>query len=122
VVENAPTVLEMVAEQEKLASEEGSLTGRKKKPKEVRIRELQNDLEEPWCCLNGLAPIKSPATAILLTMLNTLLPGFGTLVSACIEKSSDPAMDETAKVKPQEDEEAFDDEEDDETIKRKEEE
>ena len=83
----------MVAEHEALAGDEGAVRG--KRPKEARIREIQNEMEEPWCCVNGLAPVKGVCAAVLLCFLNIILPGFGTIVSGCMVKSSDPSGDDT---------------------------
>jgi hypothetical protein len=94
VKENAPSVLEMVAEHEALAGDEGGTLGGKK-PKETRIREIQNEMEEPWCCVNGLAPVKSVCGAVMLCFINIILPGFGTILSGCTVKSSDPSEDDT---------------------------
>ena len=86
----------------------------------MRIRDLQNELEEPWCCVDGLAPIKGTCTAVMLCFLNIILPGFGTIISGCIEKSSDPNADsDVKKVAPDDEEENFDD--DEEEAKKKEE-
>ena len=68
VKENAPSVLEMVADAEK-AMELDPSGKNLKKTKEMLIRELKNDLEEPWCCIDSLAPIKSVGLAVLIFTL-----------------------------------------------------
>ena len=83
VFSNAPSVLEMVAETE-MAMEKDPTNGSVKKTKEMLLKELRNDIEEPWCCVESLAPIKGFCTALTLCILNFLQPGLGTLISACI--------------------------------------
>lgn len=49
--------------------------------KKIRIRELENELEETWCCIKGLVPVGSSGTAYLLFLLNLVVPGLGTILS-----------------------------------------
>jgi Ser-tRNA(Ala) deacylase AlaX len=61
-----------------------------------------------------------PCSAVLCLLLNIILPGFGTFLSACLTKSVD-----TSKPKPEVKDEAEDDdfdEEDEEEVKRREQE
>lgn len=51
--------------------------------KSTRIRMLNNELESAWCCSEGLVPVRSPCRASLLCFVNIILPGFGTIISAC---------------------------------------
>ena len=50
------------------------------------IRELKNELEDPWCCIESLAPITSVGTAIVLLLFNFFIPGLGTLISGLVTK------------------------------------
>lgn len=73
----------MVADAEKAV--EADPTGKKaKKTKEMLLKELKNDLEEPWCCVESLAPVKSVGLAVFLCLLNVLFPGSGTALSGCL--------------------------------------
>jgi hypothetical protein len=83
--ENAPSVLKMAAEGEKSAVKVGDF-----KPletsnlsKQEKIRNLKNELQDAWCCNEGLASIESPCLAIFCLIINLFLPGFGTIFSAC---------------------------------------
>jgi hypothetical protein len=57
------------------------------KTKAIRIRELENELEETWCLVDGLAPITNTGLACLLLFFNVLSPGLGTLISVCCAPS-----------------------------------
>lgn len=76
----------MVEDAEKVMEDKSKDKGKPlKKTKEMLLRELRNDLEEPWCCLESLAPVKSVGTAIFFFILNFFFPGLGTLCSGlCI--------------------------------------
>ena len=54
-----------------------------KKTHEMAIKELKNEIEEPWCFLESLAPVKNLCLAIFLLICNILLPGLGTVFSGC---------------------------------------
>lgn len=90
--ENAPNVLEFVRLKEELTRDEESPFG---KPGEAapgktdkqRIHELENELEDPWCCPTGLAPLRSVRLAVFLCILNILSPGLGTFCSICCFKN-----------------------------------
>lgn len=104
VSENAPTVLEMVSDAEKAieASEKKDQKGKPpKKTKEMLIRELKNDLEDPWCCIESLAPVKSVGLAIFLFLCNFFFPGLGTLISGLV--TAVPVNDKDKKVVEEDD-------------------
>lgn len=86
VEENAPTVLTMVQDAEKVMEVKPDDKGKPlRKTKEMLLRELKNDLEEPWCCLESLAPVKNLKVAVFFFLMNFFFPGLGTLFSGvCI--------------------------------------
>ena len=67
--------------------------------KRTRIRALRNELEDAWCCREGLVPVRSPARAGGLCFLNVIFPGVGTMISGCCAtkpREEDPAAADTA--------------------------
>jgi len=80
IQQNAPEVLEFVRLQEeaaiegKLPSSVPGIAG-EGRTKKVRIHELENELEESWCCNQGLVPVTSPCIAFFLCLMNIVVPG-----------------------------------------------
>lgn len=79
---NAPGIIEMVSEIQNAAYPNAHINN-KGKTKIQRIHDAELNIENAWCCTEGLLPVKSTATAMLLCILNILIPGFGTLLSTC---------------------------------------
>ena len=55
-----------------------------RQPKKERVRVLRNQLSDAWCLSDGLAPVKGKCVCYLILFVNILLPGFGTMISACV--------------------------------------
>ena len=113
-MQNAPTVMEMVSDAER-AMEEDPTGKLKKKTKEMLLKELKNDLEEPWCCVESLAPVNSVSLAFALCACNVFVPGLGTALSGCCVKSTSGEQ-KLNEIKPAADneEDGLDSDEDDE--------
>mmetsp|Transcript_11056 Transcript_11056/g.18489 ORF Transcript_11056/g.18489 Transcript_11056/m.18489 type:complete len:467 (-) Transcript_11056:34-1434(-) len=84
VKENAPQVLEMV----QLAQEEAGTDLKQdgvgtKQSKKKRINDLEAELSETWCIQSGLSPVTSRFLGVFIVFFNIVLPGFGTMFSAC---------------------------------------
>ena len=57
--------------------------GKGKKTHEMAIKDLRNEIEEPWCYSESMAPVRNIFLAIFLLFMNILVPGFGTVLSGC---------------------------------------
>ena len=86
VQQNAPDVLPMVRSGEENAVPVGKWKEDESDPlklsKKERLRLLHNDIEDGWCLPTAMAPLRNVWLAVLLCVLNILIPGFGTLLSA----------------------------------------
>ena len=121
--ENAPNVLEFVRLKEELTRDEESPFGKPGeaapgKTNKQRIHELENELEDPWCCPTGLAPIRSVKLAVFLCIFNILSPGLGTFSSMCCFKNQ-PNMVAPEQPPPAEEAEEDEEEEQEEEAKPK---
>ena len=63
--------------------------GKIKRTRKETIRIKKNGLVEAWCCSDGLAPIQSVCLAYFLYCVNILIPGMGTILSACCGEQFD---------------------------------
>jgi hypothetical protein len=85
--EQAPSVVPMVIEASEFAVAKGqwreSQIGKIKRTRKETIRLQKNGLVEPWCFMEGLAPIQNIYLAYFLYFLNIFVPGFGSFCSAC---------------------------------------
>lgn len=110
--ENAPQALELVSTAQANAVDPvraaADPAAQPKPSKRARIRALHNELEAAWCCSEGLVPVRSPARAAILCFLNFILPGLGTVFSACCaskQKDPPPTVDPLAAGADEEDKE-----------------
>ena len=89
--ENAAEVLTHVRKNEEAVGDGSKVKKGYEKPKskEHRIRDLKYGLEEPWCCDKSMSPVQSVPLAVFLAFLNLILPGTGTIFSACCAKKKD---------------------------------
>lgn len=63
----------------------------------MAIKTLKNEIEEPWCFSESLAPVKNVCLAILLLLFNIFVPGLGTILSGFFVgpiKSKDKSTDQ----------------------------
>lgn len=103
---NAPGIIEMVNEVQN-ASYPNAHINNKNKTKIQKVHDAELEIENAWCCTEGLLPVRSTGVAMLLCILNILIPGFGTLLSTCFARTSEKSKSESIvpEVEPEEEEE-----------------
>ena len=71
------------------------------------MHDAELEIENAWCCTEGLLPVRSKGVAMCLCILNILIPGFGTILSTCFAKTDDQSRGKkiVPDVEPEEEEE-----------------